>query len=60
MYAAHLAAEEPDTPETTPACVDCAGEGTEHLLTAVYTVSGTVLCREHAVQERERQRAAAR
>lgn len=44
--------------EAAVACVDCALEGDPSSLTAVYTVSGTVLCKTHAVRERERQLAA--
>lgn len=40
---------------STPACVDCAVDGVTSPLSAVYTVSGTVLCVEHAVLARTNQ-----
>ena len=45
-------AQEPLTEPEAAACVDCAVEGRPGTLTAVYTVSGTVLCVEHAVLAR--------
>jgi hypothetical protein len=39
--------------DSGPACVDCALEGTPALLDAVYTVSGTVLCKNHAIVARK-------
>lgn len=41
--------------ETYTACVDCALEGTSHPLALVYTVAGTVLCKEHALVARRTQ-----
>ena len=49
-----------ETPEATPACVDCAAEGTPNELTTAYTVAGTVLCRKHAVAERANQKESVR
>ena len=49
-----------DTPkiETGQGCADCAVDGRPETLTTVYTVSGTVLCAEHAVLARTAQQGA--
>jgi hypothetical protein len=52
------AAREAAGPETS-ACIDCAIEGVPATLGTVYTVSGTVLCVEHAVLARTAQTAGA-
>jgi hypothetical protein len=42
-----------ETPPVAHGCVDCAVEGTSSgPLTAVFTVSGTILCKTHAVLAR--------
>lgn len=52
-----------DTPtpesETAQGCVDCAVNGRPPALTTAYTVSGTVLCAEHAVLARTAQQGSA-
>jgi hypothetical protein len=50
---ASYSASDTEPADPGPACVDCALEGAPALLDAVYTVSGTVLCKNHAIVARK-------